>query len=64
MAARFSLVRRRCLSVVGLLEGVTLRRWLVLGIIRHVCEMVLIVVVEVMIFGGLGKKRKKVKSIE
>ena len=64
MAARFSLVRGRRLSVVGLLEGVTLRRWLVLGVIRHVCAMVLIVVVEVMIFGALEEKRKKVKSIE
>lgn len=64
MTARFSLVRRRCLGVVGLLKGVTLRRWLVLRVARHDFEMVLVVVVKVMIFGTLERKSKKVKSLE
>lgn len=67
MTAGLGLVRRRCLGVVGLLERVTLRRWLVFRIVRHVYEMRLVVVVRVMMILGVlekGERRKKVKSIE
>lgn len=39
VAMCFSLIRWWCLSIAGLLKGVALWRWLILGICCHVCAL-------------------------
>lgn len=64
MAARFSLVGRRCLGVVGLLEGVTLRSLMVFRVARHVCSMGFVMDFDLMMVGIVDRKRKKVMLVE